>query len=58
MPKIPVNKLEEDNWTEDDLVHDHLGRPVKDRRPRRPQDTSREQRQDRYDRRPERNDED
>jgi hypothetical protein len=37
MPRIPINQFNE-QWDDDDLEHDHLGRPMETRKPRRPRD--------------------
>ena len=56
MPRIPINKTEQDEWVDDDLEHDHLGRPTKTHMPRRPDpaDVKRLERQERFERRPRR----
>lgn len=36
MPRIPISQLDDDKFDDEDLEHDHLGRPVTDRRPKRP----------------------
>lgn len=35
MPRIPISQLD-DEWDDEDLEHDHLGRPVTERKPKRP----------------------
>ena len=57
MPRIPVNQTEDKEWIDDDLEHDHLGRPAKTHKPRRPSPAELK-RIERQERRPQRNDED
>ena len=58
MPRIPVQPKEQEEWIDDDLEHDHLGRPVRDRRPRRPVEQRGTRQGGTEQRRPPRNDED
>ena len=37
MPRIPINQFDQE-WEDQDLEHDHLGRPLEPRRPRKPKD--------------------
>lgn len=42
MPRIPINHFDQE-WEDEELEHDHLGRPLNDRRPKKPKPSEQEQ---------------